>query len=109
MNNSELAASLRALAEVYGAIEQELPQPSMWIFASSKAEALGLVKAIGGTFRKDMGDETKEYSDITLHSVRIAGVRISLPRNKVCRKTVKWDCEPLLSKEEEAEVEEAIK
>lgn len=109
MTNTELASRLRLLAEVYdGKDDIELAHPWLSAYVSSKDEAVALVKAIGGKFDKDMGGGDVTYSTVTLTSHRIAGFTIKLPRDRVCRKTVTWDCEPLLSKDEEAEVEQAI-
>ena len=108
MTKQELAHTLRELAQIYEKPENEnLVQPGLHIFVDTKDQLLALVRAIGGKFTKDMGSEWESYPNVTLESLRL-GVKICIPKDKVCRKVVRYDCEPLLSPQEEAEVDEAI-
>jgi hypothetical protein len=106
LTNLELAGSLRALADMYERnAEAELIKPMLYVFAHSKGEAIAIIKAVGGKFKKHMGLDNDPYSQITFKSERIPGLTVQIARDKVCRKTVKWECEPLLSPEDEAELE----
>lgn len=108
MTNKEAAQSLRALATVYESLEEETPLPSLTCFAYTKDQVVRLIKAIGGRFEKDMGDENDEHASIKYKSLKIPGFTIWIYRSKVCklvRREIEWDCEPLLSPEDEAEIE----
>ena len=53
---------------------------------------------------KAIGDATKsvnngEYADFSLTSKR-APITLTIPRDKVCRKIVKYECDPLFTPEE---------
>ena len=53
---------------------------------------------------KAIGDATKsankgEYADFSLTSKRVP-ITLSIARDKVCRKIVKYECEPLFTSEE---------
>lgn len=109
MTNLELAQRMRELAVIYeDSANQFLPRVSLMIHADTKEDALNLVHALGGKFTK-RGWSTKDDSYfVYLDSQKLPGVSIMLNRSSVCHRVVTWDCEPLLSQEEEAEVEAAI-
>lgn len=102
MTNKELAKSLRGLAEIYENTEGLTQKPGMYLYASSKAELLVLIHQIGGRF-------TKKYNqyNLNLYSLRIPGLTLSIARDAVCRKVVTYECEPLLSPNEEDEIDAA--
>lgn len=107
MTSREIAANLRKLAEAYDVDGYLLP-PSLNAFCSAKDEVVALIKAIGGKFDKDMGREEDGYASIKYKSAAIPGFTIWIDRSKVCklvRRKIEWDCEPLLSPEDEAEIE----
>jgi hypothetical protein len=99
LSNSEFAATLRATADLYDT-HPDLPQLHTTIYVFNKADLLRALKAIGGRFTKEFGDYQARYN-----SQAIPGLTVSIDRDKVCRKVVTWDCEPLLSDEEQAEVD----
>ncbi len=104
MKNEDLARSFAKVAEVYAdPANKDLVQPVFVISTWSKPSLLHAIKAFGGKFTKKMfGDET-----LYLESKDFPGVQISIPRDKVCKKTITWDCEPMLSPEDIAEVDAA--
>ena len=109
MTSREISANLAELAKVYDR-DEYLFAPSLNCFCSTKDEVVALIKAIGGRFDKDMGREDDPYASIKYKSQRIPGLTIWIDRSKVCRlirRPVEWDCEPLLSPEDEAEIEVA--
>lgn len=109
MNSREIAASLRKLADAYD-VDAYLMPPSLNVFCSTKEQVVGLIKAIGGKFDKDMGRDDDQYASIKYMSLTIPGFTIWIDRSKVCklvRHPIEWDCEPLLSPEDEAEIEAA--
>ena len=104
-SNAAWAKKLRALAtKVEG--DESLPRPSVEcsFYIYSKEEAQEILRGFGGKWTKDVvGDG--EYANYILTSADFS-LRIVLPRDRVCKKTVTWDCEPLLSPEDEAELVE---
>lgn len=106
--NQILGASLAALA----ARLQQIPSPDlpfsmgMWVY--SKEEILAAVRAIGGKWKKEGWTAEGDNYSVRLESVDFPPLQIYCPRDKVCRKTVTWECEPLFSKAEEAEVDAAL-
>lgn len=106
MTSREIAANLRKLADAYD-VDAYLMPPSLNVFCSAKDEVVGLIKAIGGKFDKDMGRDDDQYASIKYMSVTIPGLTIWIDRSKVCKlvhRPIEWDCEPLLSPEDEAEI-----
>ena len=107
--NDQFAQNARRLADIYEREENaDVMRPALNIFADTKAEVLKVIRAVGGRWTKHVPGGDLDYH-IRLESAAIPGLTVFIPRDKVCRKTVKYDCEPLLSPEDEAEVETAIK
>lgn len=111
MTSKEISTSLAEMAKVYDTGE-DLPIPQLNVFCSAKDEVVALIRAIGGRFDKDMGREDDReddpYAYMKYSSQRIPGLTIWIDRSKVCkliRRPVEWECEPLLSPEDEAEIE----
>jgi len=105
MTNKEFAASLRKLAEVYET-HPDFKQIILSMHQYDKEGAADVVRTIGGKWTKE--DAYSDYIDI--RSNAIPGFYVSLPRNKMCRRlNPEWECTPLLSPEEEAEVFEGGK
>lgn len=104
--NKANAVVLHKLAEVFSASTVPLVAPYNAIFVSDKDELVALIRAIGGKFIKHAG--TGEYANITFTSKHIEGLRIIISRDKVCRKIITYECEPVLSPIEEAELTEEI-
>lgn len=65
-----------------------------------KESFLAAVKALGS------GEKVYDSTDLNFVPAGCPDINISISRNKVCRKVQeeKWECEPLLSQEEEASV-----
>ena len=106
MTNKQIAASLLELANVYGTApdDTDVCRPLLTLFAQTKEQVIATIKAIGGKFTKHEG-VTTDYMEY--RSVKIPNVRISICRDRVCRKIVTYDCEPLFSHDDEAEIMEA--
>jgi hypothetical protein len=107
MTNKEMAQSLAGLATVYGAIADNagLPQSTdhglCGLYCQTKDQVIAAIRAIGGRFNKRNNDDYFMYYD----SVRLPGVYVYIDRSKVCRRLNPiYECEPLLSPEEEAEI-----
>jgi hypothetical protein len=97
--NKEHAEKLRKLADIYESSEKTIPSSGLHIFVDTKEELINAIKAIGGMFTKETGETW-----VTLRSERIHGLNLNIWRDSVCRKIVTYQCEPLLSPEDEAEV-----
>ena len=108
ITNSDYAETLEQFAAIMRA-NDTLKQPMLGIFCDTKEDLVSAIKAIGGKWIKRMPlDDLNEYGTIRIESVDFAPLFLHIYRNKVCRKTVKWDCEPFLSPEDEQEVETAM-
>jgi hypothetical protein len=102
LTNKEFAAQLRRLADKWETLPEMIPRPFMRLYCYTKDEARTILRAFGGHFSKSTDGE--EYMIFTHET----GLSIQLPRSSVCKRIVTWDCQPLLSPEEEAEfIEEA--
>ena len=109
MTNEEFADALANLADHYR-ISSDTPQVSVSIYAGSKEELVKLLKDFGGKWKKE-GDwgRTTTTSDCYVRLVSESfGVTITVLRDRVCTRTITWECTPLLSDEDMAEVEEAL-
>lgn len=99
-NNSDLARKLRVLADRLEA-RPDL-QVSVTRYVWSKEEAQKIIRDIGGKWTKQAsGSEMNAWIELTSLDT---GLVIHIPRDKVCKRTVTYQCEPLLSPEEEAEL-----
>lgn len=99
MTNKQFSMKLRLVADVYEHAEiEDLSQASLSMYVTSKKAVIDLVKSIGGKFTKSMD----EYN-YRLNSERL-GITIVAPRDKFCKKIVTYECEPLFSKEDDAEI-----
>jgi hypothetical protein len=117
MTNNECADSLEKFAAILRAnemlvangMERPLRQPMIGIFCDTKEELVAAIRAIGGKWTKRMpADNNNEFGTIRLESTTLPPLFLHIYRNKVCRRTVKWDCEPFLSPEDEQEVATAM-
>ena len=82
--------------------DTETEQPRLYIgWFWSKEPFLAAVRALGA------GKKEYSGSDLRYSVVHGAEITCTIPRDKVCRKVqeAKWECEPLLSPEEEATLE----
>ncbi len=102
--NAANAKRLLALAEAYALCQIELPEPGVLLFCWSKEELLDRMRALGGSWKKELS-----YGEDSMYLVSESlGLKLSIPRDKVCRKTVTWDCEPLFSPQDEQEIDAAL-
>lgn len=106
MTNQEFAIELRKIADFY---ENEAPEDfskprHILVIVNSKQEVLEIAKTVK-PFKKDY-DSEQEYAYGHIRPERFPLLDYMFPRSSVCKKTVSWDCEPLLSPEEEKELEE---
>lgn len=67
-------------------------------------QVLATIRVLGGIWDKSLGFRDE---DIHLRS-RTLPILISIPRDKVCRKTVTYDCEPMFSPDDEKELDAAM-
>lgn len=105
MTHKEIAASLLELANVYETTPDDAGISDMGgkvsLYATTKTQVIATIKVIGGKFIKRGDDDYFMYYD----SVRIPGVYIYVERSVVCRKIpARYECDPLLSPEDEAEI-----
>jgi len=107
MTNTETAKMLMDLANVYGTTPDEIPlsAPLTTAHVNTKQAVIDLIKAVGGKFKKE---PLYEGADTMLfRSARIPGFDIWVPRDKICRKIpARYECEPLFSAAEDAEIME---
>lgn len=103
MTNVEFAQSLRKLAELYETALAEMDKPILRIYVYDKPDLAKWLHAVGGMFKK-----TEPYigaDTLLFESRRIPEFGISIPRDKVCKKIVKWECEPLMSPDDHEEID----
>ncbi len=100
--NQQYGAALTNIAAVYSAAtdEQLRDHPSLNFYCVNKEELLRLVKLFGGRWTKGVDFEDREYASIYLCSTSLPVV-LSISRDKVCKKTVTYNCEPMFSLEDE--------
>ena len=101
ITNEQFATQLRNLADKYTQ-DPQLPQVTLSRWAWSKEELIQMIKAFRGKWIKNMGDD-----NYVRYESEGLGLTLTIPRDKVCTRTVTWDCQPLLSPEEEGEVFQA--
>jgi hypothetical protein len=95
------AEKLLALAKVYRDATVTLTDPYLTIMTWTKVDCAKWIRAIGGRFVKKEGP----VNDIRFVSSRIPCIEVAIPRNIICRRlNPEYECEPLLSPEEEAEI-----
>jgi hypothetical protein len=106
MTNVEFAEKLEKLAIKY---RENLELRQFMIFSSlySKEEAAAVIRTLGGKWVKKMPTGNDEYSSITFASEEFS-CQFVLPRNILCERVVTYNCTPLLSPEEEAELLEPV-
>lgn len=90
MDSREYAQKLKDIAEF-------LDSRPEFNYIGSKEDFVAAAKAIGDA-TKSVGDG--EYANFTLTAKNCPDLKLIIPRDAVCRKTVKYECEPLFSHEE---------
>lgn len=102
MTNQEYAAKLEAIASIYKTHEGIKQPTSMRVYADTKDELRSIIKTIGGRWSKEDRSYGENYS--VLIFTHGSGLELQIDRDKVCRKIVKYECDPVMSPEEEAEL-----
>ncbi len=106
LTRQEFIQGLRALADRMEEVpELEIPTyTQFYISTYEKTDLLSKIRQFGGTWKKSLSwGET----EVTLDSAHMP-VRLSIPRDKVCKKIVTWDCEPMFSPADEQELDAAL-
>lgn len=102
MTNQEFAAKLEAIASIYKTHEG-IRQPSgIRTYADTKDSLRETIKIIGGRWTKDERGYGENYQ--VLIFTHTSGLEVQIDRDKVCRKIVRYECDPVMSPEEEAEL-----
>lgn len=100
MKSHEYAKRLHEIAEfLESRPEFETPMGvHLYQYSSSKAPFLAAAKALGNVTKEYRGD------DLRISPAAFPEMIFAVPRSVVCRlvKPAEYDCEPLLSQEEEA-------
>jgi len=102
MNSHEYAARLKAIAD-FLLLRPEFKaanKPMLFQMFYEKDGFLAAVKALGSGTKEVSGGA---YPEVKFQSLACPELRLSIPRDKVCRKVqdVVWECEPFLSQQEE--------
>jgi hypothetical protein len=109
MTNAEYADALEKIAERYrGCDDEEIEKPKLHFFVTSKASVVSLIRMFGGTWTKRTDHDDSTYARIRLES-KTMPLYIAVPRDSVCRRTVRFECDPLFSPEDAREIEEITK
>ena len=98
IDTREAAKKLREIADFLDSrptFSLEYFNPGFFAFYD-KAQFVAAAKAIGDATKIT---EEGEYANFNLKS-KHAPITLVIPRDKVCHKTVKYECEPLFTSEE---------
>jgi hypothetical protein len=102
MDNAQFAAQLRQWADLYEK-HPELPRGyGVIIYATGKEEVKKTITLIGGKWSKSISG-SEDYQSVNFTHVQ-TGLVCNVSRDRVCRKIVSYDCDPIMSPEEEAEL-----
>ena len=102
LTNIQFAETLEKLAQIYRE-NPDLPRLFLSPYAWSKEELLLMIHGFGGAWEKDL-DSRSDY--IQIRSQKFPPLTVVIPRDRVCKKIVTWDCQPLLTPEDLGELEE---
>ncbi len=102
---AQFIAGLRKLADLLeNSDENPFHSSTFYLGVYAKDELLKQVRFFGGVWDKSLG-----FRDEDIHlTSRELPILISIPRDKVCRKTVTYDCEPMFSPDDEKELDSAL-
>lgn len=103
MTNQEYAAKLEAIASIYKTHEGIKQPTSQRVYADTKDELRSTIKTIGGKWTKEDHRYGSEYS-VMVFTHTLSGLEVQIDRDKVCRKIVRYECDPVMSPEEETEL-----
>jgi hypothetical protein len=101
MTKEQFVKALRDMADLWERAEETPEPPIFYMGVYSKDELISRLRLFGGVWDKKFRDD---YLDLVS---RRFPVKVYIPREQVCRKTVTWDCVPTLSPDDEAEVDSA--
>ena len=106
LTREQFIQGLRDLADRMEEVpELDIPGwQQIYISTYEKDQLLAKVRQIGGAWRKSLSFGETE---VALDSLTMP-IRLSIPRDKVCKKTVTWDCEPMFSPQDEQELDAAL-
>ena len=108
MTNQEFASKLRTLADKWEQLPEQKNTPLLFVENSRKEDAVAIVKGIGGHWTKTITNPDHPYARV-VYASRETGLEVSLYRDSLCRiirpaQPAQYECEPLLSPDEEAEI-----
>lgn len=104
MTSEEYAAQLRSIADLYEA-NPALPIGfGLSIYLDSKEQVRSVLKMVGGKWSKEIRCCSTDYHVIVFTHIA-TGLCAQVPRDKVCRKVLRYECEPIMTPEEEAELD----
>jgi hypothetical protein len=72
-------------------------EQSMYLNYGDKSQFVEAVRALGSSTKKYTGDS--DYAELKVRA-KDYPLEIAISRDKVCRKVVKFECDPLFSEEE---------
>lgn len=101
MTNAEFADTLEKLAAKYRENGALSVFPLM-LYVLDKTSLQSALKSFGGKWKKE--ESSPEDSYLTFASVSYPPLEVYIPRAMVCRRIVTYECDPIMSPEEEAEV-----
>lgn len=102
------AQGLRDLADIWDKkADDNTALPGLSIYCHTKETLLVYVKLIGGSWEKRYIAPESEYATIQLRHKTLP-VTLSIMRDKVCKRTIKYDCEPMFSQEETRELDSEL-
>lgn len=106
----EYVKALRALANHYETGVPEAvqkysdPFQRLVFFFSTKDDLADTMRAFGGRWNKVLAWPNKDFATFNLYSTTLP-ITLQISRDKVCKKTVRYDCEPMFSPADEKEIE----
>lgn len=104
---SEYVKKLRALADAIESLDKDLGLPQISHYVGRKEDVVEIIRALGGKWKKEVIGGDKEYACIVFQSENFP-LRITISRDRVCKKIVTYDCEPIFAPgEDDAILEEA--
>lgn len=85
--------------------DKEIPEPgNLYLHAWEKSDLLKMIRQFGGSWEKSL---SYGETDIQLESRKFPLI-ISISRDKVCKKVVTYDCEPMFSPQDAQDLDAAL-
>lgn len=102
------AQGLRDLAYIWDKkADDNTARPVLSIYCYTKETLLAYVKLIGGSWEKRYIAPESEFASIQLQHKTLP-VTLFILRDKVCKRTIKYDCEPMFSPDAEKELDSEL-